>query len=505
MKRSNLLAASLGLAALMAGAGFSVSHAADSSGYLEAPVPAGEDAKYGVIDGHKLHQLVEEQAKIARDYRDAGHQWWGRIVGTSGDVAASEWLQGKFKQFGLSDVHAQPVAMFYPQWNAKSWSVVLVGGGKSLNLTSAQPPYGAPDTKGKELDLEVVYAGLGSAADFKGRDVHGKAVLVLKPGRGGPDLKFIESQGPAAIFIGDLRGGNHAMQAYRSYTNVPTFNLGTQDAIAIRDLTAGEAPHLKITMDAEWLPNQKTYLVWGTLPGATDETIYILGHRDGWFEASGDNGSGIAVMVGLAEYYSKIPQAQRKRTIVFVGTDGHHQVRPGTYGETWLVANRAKLFSKTALMINVEHPAEVLTHGDFTGDTTSIIPNEWYAGGPSRPELTKLAHDAFNEFGVPVWTVANTGNPPAGDLGPFRWFLPGVVVQSNDFTRFHTDVDSPDNVSWAGLQGVTRAYAKIIDGVNAQPLSFWQRPEEPMPTPTSGLDISKCQAWIKDSSVTCTP
>ena len=32
----------------------------------------------------------------------------------------------------------------------------------------------------------------------------------------------------------------------------------------------------------------KTSTVWGTLPGATDETVYIIAHRDGWFDASGD-------------------------------------------------------------------------------------------------------------------------------------------------------------------------------------------------------------------------
>ena len=69
---------------------------------------------------------------------------------------------------------------------------------------------------------------------------------------------------------------------------------------------------VKATLDVEMVPNLKTALVWGTLPGATDETIYIVAHRDGWFEASGDNAGGVASMVGLAEYYSKIPQAQRR-------------------------------------------------------------------------------------------------------------------------------------------------------------------------------------------------
>ena len=38
----------------------------------------------------------------------------------------------------------------------------------------------APTPGGKELDLEIVYVGLGGEADFAGRDVRGKAVLFVK-------------------------------------------------------------------------------------------------------------------------------------------------------------------------------------------------------------------------------------------------------------------------------------------------------------------------------------
>ena len=136
-------------------------------------------------------------------------------------------------------------------------------------------------------------------------------------------------------------------------------------------------------------PTRNRYLVWGTLPGQTDETIYVIAHRDGWFEAAGDNASGVASMLGLAEYFAKLPKSQRRRTMIFIGMDGHHNIKPGGFGREWLVANRDKFFSKTALMINAEHPAEVLSHGGAAGWTTTAIPLEWYAGGSSRPQLRK--------------------------------------------------------------------------------------------------------------------
>ena len=71
--------------------------------------------------------------------------------------------------------------------------------------------------------------------------------------------------------------------------NVPTFSLGMNDGYAIRDLIgmAGGAPRLQVRLDVKMVPDRKTGTVWGTLPGTTDETIYILAHHDGWFD-SGD-------------------------------------------------------------------------------------------------------------------------------------------------------------------------------------------------------------------------
>jgi Zn-dependent M28 family amino/carboxypeptidase len=58
------------------------------------------------------------------------------------------------------------------------------------------------------------------------------------------------------------------------------------------------------------VPNLKTATVWGSLPGSSDETIFVVAHRDGWFEGANDNASGVATMLGLAEYFAKMPRAK---------------------------------------------------------------------------------------------------------------------------------------------------------------------------------------------------
>jgi len=470
------------------------SHKLDDA-LLEWPLPPGEQV-YSRIDGKHLHQYVEEQAAISRRYRDQGHpKFWGRIIGSSADAESAEWLANKFKSFGTSDVRIQPLDLS-PQWFPQKWDVTVTGGGKTIRLDSAQPDYRAAALPPGGLDVEAVYGGLGSAADLVGKDLKGKAVFTYTMfGTHSEDaVKRADENGAVAIFEVDMLPGNMRYQAYPSNTKAPAFTVGSDDGLAVRDLIAGlppgQAAHVKATLDVQMVPNLKTALVWGTLPGATDETIYIVAHRDGWFEASGDNAGGVAAMVGLAEYYARMPQARRRRTMVFIGLDGHHNTGPGSaVGGVWLnePANKAKLFAKTALSINCEHPSTIQTYvrprylaGDVVHWSNMYTAQQWYAGGPSRPELTTIAVKAFKEFGVPLLTEPNP-RPPAGDLGRLYRFTPGVAT-SEFFHYFHTDRETPDTVPWTGLQATTRAYAKIIDEVNKQPLRTFQRPEEPVPT-----------------------
>jgi Peptidase family M28 len=459
---------------------------------LRWPLPPGSE-KYAAIDGKRMHKDVVAQALISRRYRDQVHStFWGRIIGTSSDAESAEWLARRFKEVGLSDVRIQPFDLA-PQWMPQTWEVAVTSGGKTIKVDSAQPNYAAVPTPAGGLDLEAVYVGLGTEADYAGKDVKGKAVFYytqvgLQLGTDWTALaKRADVKGAAAIFEVDMLPGNMRYQGYPSNTKAPAFTVGSGDGFAVRDLLAAspnQGPRVKVSLDVKMVPNLKTSLVWGTLPGATDETIYIIAHRDGWFDAAGDNAGGVGSMIGLAEYYAKVPQAQRRRTMVFVGLDGHHNSGEGSaVGVKWLADNRDKLFAKTALMINSEHPSTLQTYvrpryeeqRDIAW-SNSYTAQQWYAGGASRPELQTIAVKAFREFGAPLLREPNV-RPPLGDLGRFFRFLPGVAT-SDFYHYFHTDQETPATVPWTGLEASTRAYARIIDEVNKLPLSTLQRPPE---------------------------
>ncbi len=443
-----------------------------------------------------MHKDVVEQAMISRRYRDkVNAKFWGRITGTESDKESADWLAAKFKAAGLSDVRIQPLDLD-PQWMPQTWEVAVTGGGKTVRVETAQPAYGATSLPAGGVDVEAVYVGLGSEADFAGKDVRGKAVFVFNQtglkNEGG--VRRADAKGAAVIFEVDMLPGNMRYQAYPSGTKVAAFTVGSDDGYAVRDLIAaapaGQSARVKASFEARMVPNLKTALVWGTLKGATDETVYLIAHRDGWFDAAGDNASGVASIIALAEFYAKVPQAQRRRTIVFVGLDGHHNSGPGAgLGRRWMWDNRKTLFTRTALMINAEHPSTIQTTVRpryYQANDSAIVwsntymPQQWYAGGPSRRKLETIAVNAFREFGASMYLDPNP-RPPAGDLGAFFRGVPGLAT-SEFYHYFHTDQETPETVPWTGLEATTRAYARVIDEVNKLELKDLQRPEEPAPS-----------------------
>ena len=452
--------------------------------FLEWPL-AAQNKAYGAIDGKRLHGYVSDLTAISRKYRDQGHpQFWGRVIGTSADSDTAQWMVDKFKQFGLSEVHIQSFDL-PDQWMPQSWDVMATGDGKTIHAVTAQPAYQTIATPAGGLDLEAVYLGTGSAADFAGRDVKGKAVFIFSMPLPGSwrntavlegALRTAEERGAAAVFDIVALPGNIRTQLYPTRTNIPTFSMGMDDGYAIRDAIGKGPVKVKVSLDVKMTPGMKTGTVWGTLPGMTDETINIIAHRDGWFESGSDNASGVATMVGLAEYFAKVPKEKRRRTIIFAGTSGHHN--GGNASGNWLLEHKDEVFAKSALLINCEHTATIQTYlfGEdirLTNTSTAML---WYAGGPRRPKLQDIAVKAFHEFGVA--TYANPEQAaPGGEMSRLWQHVPGV--QASDYNHFfHSDQETAETVPWTGLQAITRAYAKIMDGVNTLDLKDLQRPSE---------------------------
>jgi hypothetical protein len=165
-------------------------------------------------------------------------------------------------------------------------------------------------------------------------------------------------------------------------------------------------------------------------------------------------------METLAEYFSHIPKAQRRRNVVFVASSGHHAGSPTTL---YMHDHRDSALGKTAVILNCEHisHADLLQWSTHLRVSNTIQERRWFVNGSDR--LAGIALKAFHEFGVNV--VAEMDPNATGDMGHVQRDAPSIQVIDSPEIK-HTDADKPELVPDAGLAAVARAYAKIIDEVN---------------------------------------
>lgn len=448
--------------------------------FIRMPLPPGQE-KYGRLDGAHLKTFVNELAAISRKSRDDGELLWGRIAGTKYDDMAEAFVESKFKEFGLTNVRRQYFSL-PPQWFATGWNFRATGNGKTLTFKSIQGGRGSRSTPVVGMDLEAVWVGLGTEADFAGRDVKGKlAVLHSFPmpsvvghsaGYNGAMRRAAE-KGAAAILINVAIPGN-LLTAVGAPGGLTTFSFGTEDAAAFQALLVQGPVKVHLELSSEMRSGLRDANVWGELPGTSDEDMIIMAHHDSFYEGALDNASGVAVMLGLAEYFSKIPPQERRRTLKFVTTAGHHA---GSDGTRWMHDNKDTFLAKTALMINCEHVSAIQMHWDRFGAnlrrSDNIAARRWWVNGSSA--LARVVLGAYKMFGVTIYD--DMDQTTTGDMSHVDRDAPSVqLIESALF--YHTDYDRPDYVPNPGLEAVARAYAKIIDQVNTMDRSALMPPSK---------------------------
>jgi len=456
--------------------------------YLRWPLPPSEQA-YASLSGRRIKGYINEITAISRKSRDDGNQYWGRITGTPYDRMTAEWVAAQFRRIGLEGVRIQEFDTLPPQWFPTSWEVTVAAGGQTVPLKSAFPMYHSVGTAAR--DLEPVWGGLGLAADFIGRDVRGKAVIVYGvPTPGGRSdsalsngaVRRAEQAGAAALFIILGLPGNVASQPTGGATDpasMPVVMLGSEDGQAIREMIEQrKSPTLHVRMNVELKPGLKTASVWGELPGATDENIAVMAHTDSFFEGAMDNASGIGTMIELAEHYAKMPRSERRRRMTFFTSSAHHSPSGEEAGLRWIHNHMQAMFAKTALIVNCEHTSQVQTYlvGNSLVASNAVSARRWFVGGSDR--LKAIVASSFNTFGIAIYSRPETR--PGGELGVVYMDAPSVHII--DHTIYHTDLDRPELVPEPGLEAAVRAFAKIVDEVNLVDMSALRttRPSDPV-------------------------
>ena len=436
------------------------------------PYPAG-DAVYADLEGTKIKGYINEITAISRKSRDDGNQYWGRITGSPYDTMTTDWMAAQFKRIGL-ETRVQEFTDLPEQWWPTSWEVTAVGA-QAVAMKTAFPLYRSVGTDA-QMNLEPVWVGMGTAADFDGRDVRGKAVVAYGfPNPGGREntaltwgvVKRAEEQGAAALFIVLGFPGNVINEPTAAGTQpparMPIFMLGNQDGTAIRQMIEqNQSPVMRFRLAVELRTGLKTATVWGVLPGSTDENIAVMAHTDSFFEGAMDNASGMATLVALAEHYAKVPKNQRRRTMTFFTTSAHHSPSGQNASIRWIHNNMKPMWSKTALLVNCEHTAQVATFlvGETLYGSNQVSARRWFVGGSDQ--LKTIVMKNFKDYGMALFSRPEPR--PGGELGQVFTDAPSFHII--DQIVYHTDMDTLNAVPAAGLEQSAHVFAKIIDDVN---------------------------------------
>jgi peptidase M28-like protein len=437
-----------------------------------AVVPPGEEG-YRDLMGPAIRQNLEAIVGISRADRARGEKAWGRITGFRAADETHAWVLDQFKKAGLRNAETQTYTATQPTWYPRNWEVKLLAnekagaGSRDVALESAFPTSGSQLTS--PLTAPLVFVGATTDAALPDVDVKGKvAVQTLHPQAGAfsertrttERARALAERGAVAVLNVIEQAGNMYVRDF-SNCGVPCFNLGTDDGRFLKAVSqrSGEAADLRVSirLETEMRPGLKGHNTIGLVPGRRDSEIVIVNaHSDGWFDAAGDNGDGLAVLVALARHFAK-PEHQPERTLLFVASGGHHS--GGMNGPGNLVSMNPELLSKVVLVVNLEHIAQL----QFRNDPFRVDASEQPMGFGISNEAPAIADIARR--GVQRYSFAlrpNFSNSTAGDLGGYAPLGVPRVQAIHSGPMYHTSGDTLDSISTPGLERAARFYAFFV-------------------------------------------
>lgn len=466
-----------------------------------AVVPQGED-RYTELAGAALQADLESivafavESRTAREIGDG--LLWGRVTGFPSGAKTIEWAAEQLRAAGIPDVERQPLTQGADAsiWLPQSWEVRLLAdplfgaGSQDVVLESAMP-LSAGEIPAEGLTAPLVFVGSASPAELANLDVRGKVavqrvtpqghtVFVRSPvGPRGEDL--LERGAVAVLTIVDLPGNLRVRDM--GCGGGLCFNLGGRDGRFLESVLSAaagagrpEGVQASIRLEAERVGGLSAANAVAVVPGSTrpDEYVVVNAHADAWFDGAGDNGDGLAVMLGLARHFAR-PEMRQERSLVFVASAGHHTA--GLSGPGGFVSMNPGIVAGTVLVVNLEHVAQRhitparSEHPDGHREWTMDSHEAPIVAGISNgsPFLEDLVRRGIERYGT---NFVSGPNPMAsGEGGSYtRTGLP-VFTTMQGPPMYHTTGEVLEMVSTPGLERMARFMAFFVKEVSGAPAS----------------------------------
>lgn len=431
-----------------------------------------------------------------------------RPAGSRAEFETGEFLVREMQKIGLSDVHKDAVTVDGWEFHRASLSYYAAENEKvAVELGAYQTTF---FTDG-EKPFSLVYLGKGTAADYEGRDVRGKLVLVEINQRDEWWINYPVYQAylkGAAALIAVQSGGygevdEEALNAQdiAGPEDAPAFSISRKDAAGLLKLLEKEE-ELSVTFDADTRVrrNCTTYNIAGSIPGEHPERMVLLSaHYDSYFSGFQDDNTAVAMMLGIARALLR-SGVKPKNTIVICAMaaeewgviDSNFDWSTGAYEQVFTA--HPEWVGKVIADLNFELPA--LAHGtrarirscyeyvDFLEEYLEELPNLTRA----YPEETKVT--------APIETWSDD----------FSMAIAGIPSMVNDFTggsfmetHYHSQFDNDgfyDERVYRLHHELFALLLLVLDETAVVPLQFARVAERVL----SGID--KCREVLEREEIT---
>ena len=197
--------------------------------------------------------------------------------------------------------------------------------------------------------------------------------------------------------------------------------------------------------------------------------MIIGSHHDGPWCSAVEDGSGIALVLAQAAYWSRLPRAERPHRLVFLLNAGHMAGGAGT--RAFIEAHRPEL-DRVVLEVHLEHTANEVAERDGVLQPTGHPEARWWF--TSRIDrLERAVRDAIEREDLTRSLILRPdtfGAHPTTDGGFFH--LEGVPLVNFLTAPFYLfdAMDTLDKIHRPSLVPVTRAAIRIVEstaGVSA--------------------------------------
>jgi Zn-dependent M28 family amino/carboxypeptidase len=250
-----------------------------------------------------------------------------RFGGTEGEHLAADFIQAKFEEYGLKNVHREEIE--YLGWTRGEASLEIVS-----PIQKSIPCISLPHSPPVDMQAVIIDMEDGAPADFDARadEIRGKIVMttsVFEPKdtkrwvhRNEKYGRSILAGAAGFLFVNHYPGYGPATGGISLRGNagpIPGLSIAKEDGAFIRRLIERKGPVTVRIRTSDSLAPATSWNILGDLPGDQhpDEIILLGSHYDGHDISQGavDPASGVAAVLEaarvLAKYAAPLPRTLR--------------------------------------------------------------------------------------------------------------------------------------------------------------------------------------------------